>query len=570
MADADDTRLARRRRRAGAWAIAALVLAFASVMQASGWAQTANFSLVRAFDSGTAQIDRWHWETRDKSWYAGHFYSVKAPGLAALTTPVYSAATALGAQDAAAAAAQRAKSDEAFRWYKAGVPSIEFANTTLKGRVVRSQMERDTPIVWLLGLFGVVLPAALMLFAVRWCADRVTPGKGTIAAVLLGAGTMILPFATLFFPHVMAAALGFGAFWLLWREREGKPRLLLVAGAGALAGLAVTTEYPLALAGAIVGLYAISRGDLWRRGLAYGGGVLAGVAPLFAYNLWAFGSLTHFSYEDAVAEQGATGHAVIGLNDGGFFGIGMPSVGDGFDLLLSTKGLFVISPVLMLAVVGIVLMHRDGRRAEAWTIGGIFAAYLVYVSGYWLPFGGGTPGPRFLIPVLPFMAVALAPAARRLPATTLALAVPSVMTMAVATITLPLIGNGDTGIWVHVLSTGHFEHTVMTALGAGNGWGAIWPFACAIAASLALAVYSSAPWRPWHDSAVAALAVIGWALFTEIAPLSPVSDSAPGHDFSPLAMTAAAVGIAAILIGLAATRPPRSLRRLAPRYSEGG
>ena len=49
----------------------------------------------------------------------------------------------------------------------------------------------------------------------------------------------------------------------------------------------------------------------------------------------------------------------------------------------------------------------------------------IYDSGYWLPFGGGSPGPRFLIPMLPFLAVGLACAWRRFPATTLALAVPS-------------------------------------------------------------------------------------------------------------------------------------------------
>jgi hypothetical protein len=490
--------------------------------------------------------------------------------MAALTLPVYKTATALGAGDVAARAAATAKGDRAFRWYKAGVPSIDFANTTLRGRIVRAEIERTTPIVWLLGLFGVVLPTLAMLLAVRWCAERVTPGKGTIAATLLGAGTIVLPFSTLFFPHLLAAALGFAAFAVLWREREAAPRLLLVAGAGLLAGIAVTTEYPLAVAGAIVGLYAISRGDVWRRGAAYVGGVAAGVAPLLAYNLWAFGSVTHFSYEYAVAEQGHTGHDAIGLNDGGFFGIGVPNVANAFDLMFSTKGLLVISPVLALSLIGIALMRRGGHRAEAWTIGGVLAAYVVYVSGYWLPFGGGTPGPRFLIPALPFLGVALAPAARRLPATTLALAVPSVLTMAAATVTLPLIGNGDVGLWVHILSLGNFEHTVLTALGAGNGWLALTPFLLALAIALALALYASAPWRLRRDAVPAALAVCGWALYTELAPYSPVNDSPPGHDFTPLAVTAAATALALIAIGVLAQRPPRPLRRLVPRLSEGG
>ena len=47
----------------------------------------------------------------------------------------------------------------------------------------------------------------------------------------------------------------------------------------------------------------------------------------------------------------------------------------------------------------------------------VAAAYFIYNAGYWLPFGGGTPGPRFLIPALPFLALGLAFAYRRLPAT---------------------------------------------------------------------------------------------------------------------------------------------------------
>lgn len=559
-----------RRRRVGIWALIALALAFASVMQHSGWAQTANFALVRALSDGTAQIDRWHWETRDKAYYRGHFYSVKAPGMPALTLPAYELARALGAEGAAEEMAATAKADEAFRWYRAGIPSIEFANTTLKGRIVRSQIERDTPMIWLLGLFGVVLPALAMLFAVRWCGERTAPGRGTLAAVALGAGTLVLPFSTLFFSHIVAAALAFIAFAILWREREGASRLMWVGAAGLAAGLAVTSEYPLALAGAVVGLYAISRGDVLRRGLAYSAGVVAGVLPILVYNLWAFGSATHFSYENAVKEQGASGHAVLGLNDGGFFGIGMPRLSSTFDLLFSTKGLFAISPVLVMSLVGIALLHRRGKRAEALTIAGVFLAFLAYNSGYWLPFGGGSPGPRFLIPALPFLAVALAPAFARYTATTLALAVPSVMTMTAATVTMPMIGNGDVGIWADTLRLGNFEHTIATAFGAGNGWWSLTPYLLALGLALALAVYASLPLRVSRDAGMAAAAVCVWFLVVELAPYSPVNQTAPSHDFTPLAVAGVGAALVAILAATLAERVPpwRPRRPLVARQSE--
>jgi hypothetical protein len=267
-----------------------------------------------------------------------------------------------------------------------------------------------------------------------------------------------------------------------------------------MAGFAIVTEYPLGLAAVVLGLYAMRRSV--KRGAAYAAGIGAGIAPLIAYNLWAFGSVTHSSYKGAVAIQGDTGHDVVGLNDSGFFGIDPPDFQIALDLLFANKGLITLAPVLALGLVGLVLLHRRGHRAEAYVIGGLFLVYLTYNSGYWLPFGGGSPGPRFLIPVLPFLAVPLALAWRRWPATALALASTSAVLMATATVTLPLIGNDDIGYWGHIVELETFEHTVLSVAGLDNGWLALLPFLAALlGAARARPVQSSggraSGWRRW-------------------------------------------------------------------------
>ena len=200
-------------------AVAAVGLACAVVVSDSGPNQAAHFALVRSLASGTAEIDPS--ETIDASYVDGRYYAAKAPGLAMFTLPWYGTLRAVGLQDA---------------------PLSTGAGY------------RDR--VWELGLFGAVLPMLALLLLMLVAAERVVPGYGLPAAVLLGAGTLLLPFSTLFFDHVLSAALGFAAFvvLLLARERDARPWWL--AAAGVLAGLAVVVEFPLAIVTVVLALYA--------------------------------------------------------------------------------------------------------------------------------------------------------------------------------------------------------------------------------------------------------------------------------------------------------------------------
>src|SRR3954451_8895038 len=173
-----------------------------------------------------------------------------------------------------------------------------------------------------------------------------------------------------------------------------------------------------------------------------------------------------------------------------------------------------------MGIVGAVLMWRRGRRAEAGTLFGLFAVYLVYNSGYWLPYGGGTPGPRFLMPLVPFLALPLALAYKRFPVTTFALAVPSALFMLTATLTFPLIGNDEVGFWAKLIDAANFEPTVATPLGAGHGWPGIAPVLALalLAAGLGVAATRPGP-RVAGDVRYAALAVLGWLAVAMSVPL---------------------------------------------------
>ncbi|HEY2216697.1 MAG TPA: hypothetical protein VGH21_04320 [Solirubrobacteraceae bacterium] len=456
-------------------------LAYATMIQSFSWNQTSHFDLIRSLNVEQTNIDQYQQNTGDKVFYKGHWYSARAPGLALFSMPFYDVLHGLDAE-------KWARSSEA--------------------------QHGEDEMIWLVGLWGNVLPGLLLLLLVWRVADRFEPGYGAASAVALGLGTMVLPLSTLLFSHVFTAFLGFAAFALMLRERDGPPAPSLLAVAGLAMGYATGSEYPLFFVAAVLGLYLLSRRDaLNLRGVitragAYIGGGIVGIVPLLLYNHYAFNSWTHLAYSDVPRQQK------------GFFGIGAPSLKVLSTLLFDSRGLLTISPVLIMGVVGGVLLYRRGKRAEALTIGGVCLCYVGYNSGYYLPFGGGFMGPRFLTTMLPFLAVPLGIAFKRFPGPTIALAAVSITTTVIATITHPLVGyENETVVWTRFLSQGFFQPTIASSFGAGRGWGGIWPFLLAAGVGVALATFATARMRlTLRSLGGGALALLVWGLFAAIAP----------------------------------------------------
>src|SRR6266545_2316457 len=195
----------------------------------------------------------------------------------------------------------------------------------------------------------------------------------------------------------------------------------------------------LAVVAVCLGVHAVLMGPRLRRAALYGAGLVVGILPLAAYNWWAFGSPFENGYSHAVKELGRSGHAVIGANSSGFFGVTHPRLDTLREILVSERGFFAITPITVIALAGLVPLARRGYRPEAVLVGGTTLAMFVFNASYYLPMGGAAPGPRFLTPLLPLLALPLAAALRAWPLITIAGAAVSAFWMIVATVGEPIL-----------------------------------------------------------------------------------------------------------------------------------
>ena len=357
-----------------------LILAFVGVTALAflypvNWQDVSRLGLTQSLaQRGSLRIDSYADQTGDKALFAGHYYSDKAPGISFAALPAFEGLRALGA----------IRKPEQARgvWNRYGL-------------------------LWLLRVATGGLLFLLAVCLVGRATEKVAPGAGGAAAATFGLGTLVLPLAAVTFGHVGAGAAAFASFLLAWRAGEDRHRVrVLSLAAGALAGIAALLEYQVAIIAALVLAYLIVKSRRPSLPILFCLGVLPSLLTLALYNDRAFGSPLHLSYRY---------HATFTEQRRGFFGLGAPSLHGLWDTLFAGKGLVTSSPVVLVAGAGLYLLWRRGRRAEAALCAAATLSFIVYNAGYFTPYGGTSPGPRFLVPALPFLALGLGHAYQRWP-----------------------------------------------------------------------------------------------------------------------------------------------------------
>jgi hypothetical protein len=344
-------------------------------------------------ERGTWAIDEYFQNTGDYAYFEGHYYSDKAPGTSFLAIPLYAVYSRAGTRPLSNLLAERL----------AGNPALDSFTDPNNSESLSEKIYRYGAIV-LISFVGVAIPSAL-LAVLLFRLIRLWTGDGRTAFVLAGAysiATPALAYANNLYGHQVAAFLLVLTFFLLYSAGRGSRALPYSLLAGFALGAVVIVEYQTALIAGALGLYAlVTLKNKWLIGWM----CLAALPPLAlaAFYNW---SIFHtplpvgYLYSPLYSD----------LHHTGLISLTYPKPDALVELMFGARrGLFLISPFLLLSVPGFWYMARmRERRAEflvcLWSV----ASFWLFNSSSAMWQGGFAVGPRYLLPSLPFMTLAIA------------------------------------------------------------------------------------------------------------------------------------------------------------------
>ena len=440
---------------------------------------TRMFAALSIVEQGDATIDEYADLTIDKATFGDHTYLDKAPGMTLMALPAVAFADArFGAL---------ASDSQPSLWNAAFADFLK----------LRLRLAASTSVALLTAI------AAMLLFDI----GRALGGSnaaGVITALGYALATPVWGWSTTLFGHAAVAALLVIATWAVWRgteERTAAPSTRLAALAGAALGWAIVVEYSAVIEGTAIGIWALWRLRRWpwpALRLPLAAAIAAGLAallPLFAYNLFAFGTLFRVGYQGVVGFDG--------MNQG-LFGLTYPKPLVLWQILGGgRRGLLWVAPIAVPAAVGLIRLvrTRDTREIGVLAIA-IVVTVLLYNASYVYWDGGNSTGPRHVVPMLGFLALGLAPLwrathARWAKAALLAILAGSIALNAIiASAEITSGGLGAFPLWSDVILTRFWPGQLRTIPNEWWGWSAWEGFGLwAILAGALLAAILAALWQ---------------------------------------------------------------------------
>jgi hypothetical protein len=240
-----------------------------------------------------------------------------------------------------------------------------------------------------------------LVYACVWRLDY-RPAVAALTGLGYGLGTMAWPYAKYFFSEPLIALGLMLALWGLLVYRQNlQVRYAFLGGLGMgvalLAKVANVVTWPLFLAyGGWVAVHpqqeraAREKERLITAALAFLLPMVIAGLVLAGYNAARTGHLLDLGYAADETFSTALWYGLAG------------------QLLSPGKSLFLFSPILLAALFGIPALLRRDMPTALLSLG-VIAVYPLLYGRWYMWWGGWSWGPRFLVPVLPFLSLFLAP-----------------------------------------------------------------------------------------------------------------------------------------------------------------
>jgi hypothetical protein len=457
--------------------------------------------LVKAIcDDGTFAIDsgvrRWG-ATADVSPSNGHQYSNKAPGSSLLVVPFYAPVS----------------------WI-AGPLSL-------------------TTTMWLCRVVAGVIPAVAFLWLLWGFLARYTPDPAARRLVLVAyaLGSLAMTYSVLYYSHQLAAICIASAWIFAVDVVERQRSVHWMAAVGFFAGAAPLVDYQAAFAGVPVAIYLIAK--LWRwpkrelvKALAIAALAAAiPIAMLLWYHKVCFGSPLRTGYDATqtfayLHKQGFLG--ISELRKEAFWG----------SFFTPDNGLFVLSPWLLFALPGAVLLWKRDRATTLVCVS-VAIIFILFISSISFWRGGWGVGPRYITAMLPFWLPLVAVAIDRLRTRPLVLGalcgtiVSAVAIYVLTSVTFPYwpdsLKNPLYEVTFPLLRDGAVAPNVASAIGI-HGLAGIAPLLAGLAVLVGWAVQRVVGWRGLAAACLVGAAILG---AFALAPHSPYAERAYSNTVYP-------------------------------------
>lgn len=356
------------------------------------WSQNSRLNLTLAIvDHHTLSIDPYFGNTGDYAKFEGHYYSDKAPGPSFLGVPVYAAFRPILRSAPMQALLLKVSQTSAFQ------------NTlNEEGSGLGTAKVEYFVSLMVVAFFITCVPSALLgVFLFDFLTLLGLKRTWSLVVVLtFSFATNAFAFSSVFFSHQLVAFCLFTAFYLAFRIHRGLAHPAWVVLSGFLLGLAVISEYPSALIalGIFAYTFSVLKKSRWLVGF-----VAAGVPPgalMMAYNWAIFRTPLPVGYEYS--------ELYTDVHSTGFLSITYPHPEALWGLTFgSFRGLFFSAPVLLLGVAGFIVWWKRKQFHAEWLVSlwAVLSFYLFYASSVMWN-GGYAVGPRYLVPMLPFLTLA--------------------------------------------------------------------------------------------------------------------------------------------------------------------